>query len=61
MPVVQGGQGCQAVLNLPCSLDPESGRTLDQQVALMHVLVTRVLKQYHGTAGYDELEEIIEE
>jgi hypothetical protein len=50
------------MLNLPCSLKPGSGRTLDEQVALMHVLMTRVLKEYHGSAvGYDDLEEVVEE
>lgn len=46
---MQLGDIYRPVLELPCDLNPCSGRSLDEQVLLLHDIITMTFRQYCGT------------
>jgi hypothetical protein len=49
----QLGDAYHSLLDLPCDLNPSSDRTLDEQLQLLHGVISRALRQY-GLTSYDD-------
>jgi hypothetical protein len=48
----QLGGAYHSLLGLPCDLSPSNDRTLDEQLQLLHGVISRALRQY-GLTSYD--------
>lgn len=50
--VLQLGDAYHSLLDLPCDLSPSNGRSLDEQLQLLHGVISRAFRQ-SGLSAYD--------
>jgi len=49
---LQLGDAYHSLLDLPCDLSPSNGRSLDEQLQLLHGVISRAFRQ-SGLSAYD--------
>lgn len=53
--LLQLGDAYHSLLNLPCDLNPSNDRSLDDQLQLLHGVISRAFRQ-SGFAAYGDIE-----